>query len=230
LRRAPQNALSRAAFVAPVEGPWLQELVDASGKVVALFSPPIGAREPRPLAVGLHAMGDHPRSACGEWRGTLGAYPFVLCPFGHRLAGLEAAVAALRARYREYLQLDAPLVGGFSLGAIMLPALAAGSSTYFAVAVMAEGYPRQGLGSAAWRAKGLRRLVLVNVQAANRDRGAAVERSLRGTEIAVRNVYLGASRHEFTPFVARSVRVGLTGWLADLPGWEGYESPPLDAP
>ena len=58
---------------APTEGPWLQELRDENGTRLAMFSPPLGVQERRPLAVGLHGAYDHPSSACGEWRGTLGA-------------------------------------------------------------------------------------------------------------------------------------------------------------
>lgn len=220
------------AVPAPTQGPWLQELRDAGGELVALFSPPLAVRERRPLAVGLHGMADHPSSACGGWRGTLGAYPFVLCPFGHRPVTLERAIAALHARYPDHLDLQAPLVAGFSLGSILLPSLVAESKTRFTVAIMAEGYPRQGLvpWKAALETRGVRRLLLVNVQPANRERGADVVRLLRGGPVTVRNVYLGTSAHVFSPFLAKSIRTGLLAWLDDLPGWQGYAPPALDAP
>ncbi|HEY1532616.1 MAG TPA: hypothetical protein VGF76_01315, partial [Polyangiaceae bacterium] len=60
---------------------WLEELPLEDGNL-AYVMPPIGAREPRPLMVGVHGAGDRADWDCGGWRLGASEYPFVVCPQG----------------------------------------------------------------------------------------------------------------------------------------------------
>src|SRR5205085_7239239 len=61
--------------------PELMELRDGAD-VVGFVSVPLGAREPRPIMIGLHGGSDRPERACPAWRIAADAYPFVVCPHG----------------------------------------------------------------------------------------------------------------------------------------------------
>ena len=103
--------------------------------VVAL---PNGASAPRPVLVVIHGSGDRPDWNCDAWRHITGDRGFVLCPRGdyvpresgpgddrrytHRGGAylrrhVDAALAALATRFAGYVDVDRPVLAGFSLGA-----------------------------------------------------------------------------------------------------------------
>src|ERR1019366_5566203 len=103
--------------------------------VVAL---PNGARTPRPVLIVIHGSGDRPDWNCDAWRHITSDHGFVLCPRGEYVPKesgrgddrrythtggaylrlhLDAALTALAARFAGYVDVDRPLVAGFSLGA-----------------------------------------------------------------------------------------------------------------
>jgi predicted esterase len=104
----------------------------------AIVSLPLGTSSPRPLLVATHGAGDRAEWHCELWRGIVGDRAFVLCPQGRRTdervphasagyyypdhfaldAEVRAAVAALRQRYREHLDVTQAVYAGFSQGAI----------------------------------------------------------------------------------------------------------------
>jgi predicted esterase len=108
------------------------------GHTPAVVSLPLGATAPRPLLVAAHGAGDRAEWHCELWRGIVGDRAFVLCPQGRRTdervppanasyyypdhfaldEELEAAIRALGARYREYLDSSLAVYTGFSQGAI----------------------------------------------------------------------------------------------------------------
>jgi hypothetical protein len=239
---ASGEAAGRAPL-APTTGDWLQPLHDAEGKLVAQFSPPLGATDRRPLVVALHGGGDAPEYACGEWRGSFGSWPFILCPYGDKVGknmfgwrsgaaarrALEHAVEALIAKFPEHLDVRDPVLTGFSLGAMTAPSTLAAPGRVFPAAILVEGYAKD---FEAWprrmEAGGLRRVLFVDSQGVNAERGKAAARSLeRHTAVQARSIYIGHLGHGFFPKTVEGVRKGLSELLSGLPGWERYPYPPV---
>lgn len=226
------------------EGPWLQKLYDAQGHLVADVSPPLGATDPRPVVVALHGGGDAPAFACGEWRGTFGPWPFIVCPYGVKVAkdlygwgagsqareAAERALTAFVARYPDHADLRDPVLTGFSRGAMVAPAALATSGRVFPAAILVEGHTKDFESLARAAAKGgLTRLLFVDSQAGNAARAkadVAVFRRIDGVE--ARSVYVGPLGHGFFPKTAEGVRSGLAELLHDLPGWSRYPYPPIE--
>jgi predicted esterase len=125
----------------------------------AVVSVPNGATSPRPLLIVLHGTGDRPDWNCDAWRHITGAQAFVLCPRGdhdprestpgdrrftlrggaHLRAYLEAAIAALSARFAGYVDVERPIVTGFSLGATEIAQLALTDPARFPRVALLEG-------------------------------------------------------------------------------------------
>jgi len=125
---------ARAEPLAALEGPGFVRL-DIGGGEVAYASIPIGAREPRPVVLGVHGAADRADWSCVEWRAVVASWAFVVCPQGRphpqwrdtyvfgsgKAVGMQAerAVVELRRRYGGHVA-DGPLVyGGWSWGATL---------------------------------------------------------------------------------------------------------------
>jgi hypothetical protein len=110
------------------------------GHFAAMAAVPVGVVERRPIAIIAHGMWGGPQWDCPMWRGVLGGYVFVLCPRGiprpdqpkslppsgvafthaslEALDGeIDASFDALRAHYGAWMDEEAPLFVGCSLGA-----------------------------------------------------------------------------------------------------------------
>ena len=125
----------------------------------AVVSLPLGATARKPVLVVAHGAGDRPEWQCQVWRGIVRDRAFILCPRGfptnpyvppehtgyfyttHHALGREIALAleALRERFPEHADLDAPAYAGFSQGAIMGAMLLPGHPARFARAALVEG-------------------------------------------------------------------------------------------
>jgi hypothetical protein len=125
----------------------------------AVVAPPAGATSPHPVVVVVHGMGGTPDANCRAWRGIVGAAAFVLCPRGAfdparstrgdprythpggdaLRAHLDAGLAALAERYAGYVDVERPLVAGFSLGATEIALLAQGSPERYSRIAILEG-------------------------------------------------------------------------------------------
>ncbi|MGZ3420639.1 MAG: hypothetical protein ACXVEE_22375, partial [Polyangiales bacterium] len=125
----------------------------------AIVSLPIGTKEKRPIVIAVHGNYDRPEWQCGTWRSILHDRAFVLCPRGiqrpdspspidirftfangvEMAKELDAAIAALRARWPEFVADGPRLYTGFSLGAITGVAWILKDPTRAPVAVLTEG-------------------------------------------------------------------------------------------
>ncbi len=125
----------------------------------AVVSVPNGATSARPVVIVLHGTGDRPDWNCDAWRHITGARGFVLCPRGdddprgstpgdrrytlrggaHLRAYVQAAVDALAARFAGYVDVERPIVTGFSLGATQIAQLALSDPARFPRVAMLEG-------------------------------------------------------------------------------------------
>jgi dienelactone hydrolase len=124
----------------------------------AVVSVPLGAREPRLVALALHGNFDRPEWQCEVWRRITQGEVFVLCPRGiprtdvpkeldrwewgslaKTRAELVAALGALRSRYPEHVRPGPWVFTGFSLGAILGARLIQDPELEVGAAVLIEG-------------------------------------------------------------------------------------------
>ena len=211
---------------------------------MADFSPPLGATDPRPVVVALHGGGDAPEYACGEWRGTFGPWPFILCPYGAKVGknlygwgsgaqarlAVERALVAFRANYPEHLDLRDPVLGGFSRGSMIAPSTLGEAGTTFPAAVLVEGHIADfGSWPKKMEERGLARLLFVDSQGGNYARAQADVKAMeRRTKVKARAIYVGPLGHGFFPKTAEGVRKGMAELLGGLPGWASYPYPTIE--
>ena len=144
---------------APIPPDPLFTNLAVTGFPEAVLSVPNGATSPRPLLIVLHGTSDRPDWNCDAWRHITGAQGFVLCPRGdydprestptdrrftlrggaHLRSHLEAAIAALGARFEGYVDVERPVVTGFSLGATEIAQLALADPARFPRVALLEG-------------------------------------------------------------------------------------------
>lgn len=162
----------------PLSGAWLTELETPLAGVTAFVTPPIGATAPRPLVVGVHGAGDRPEWSCGGWRLASLSNAFVVCPQGNEMTPqtfawaspqvlatrVEAAVAAVRAKYGDYVEAAPMIFAGFSQGATFAEPFLRQNAARFPIVILAEGgyaTAKSPSFAKAFRAAGGRRVVLV---------------------------------------------------------------------
>jgi len=206
----------------------------------AIVSLPIGATESRPLVLALHGNYDRPEWQCGVWRDATRGYPFILCPRGvprrdappshdrwtYGKSGdvrreIDAALAALRSRFGDYIAPGPVLYVGFSLGAILGVGIVADHAERFPRAVLIEG------GQSGWteaRAKsfaaaGGRRVLFACGQKSCQRECKAPERLLGRAGIETRSVYGGEVGHTYDGPVADEVERALPWLVGDDPRW-----------
>jgi predicted esterase len=164
------NASDSAAALAPIPPDPLFTNLSIPGFPEAVVSVPNGATSPRPVIVVLHGSGDRPDWNCDAWRHITGARGFVLSLRGqyvpaestkddrrytHRggaylRAHVEAALEAIATRFAGYVDIERPLLAGFSLGAAEVAELAVGAPTRFPRIALVEG------GHSVWNAVTIR--------------------------------------------------------------------------
>ena len=140
----------------PPNGP---EPLEVPGFAPASHVGPSGdAAWPRPVVVVLHGNFDRPEWECDMWAEVASFHGFVLCPRGVRTpwasleedrwtykgaarveAEIEAGLAALEARYPGRATREGMVLVGFSLGAILAPALVESSPGKYAHLFLVEG-------------------------------------------------------------------------------------------
>ena len=228
------SSIATASPSAPPPLPGFFEALPVSGHLDAWLSLPTGATSRRPVVVVIHGMDDRPDWQCGGWRRATAEQAFVLCPRGTYDPGqstkddwrythpagkalldhVNAALAALNARYPDYVDADHPLLAGFSLGASEVLAIAVQSPNRFPRIALIEG------AAGAWPSaridaflQGGVRVLYGAGQRANEATMRATAKQLvaRGLETHVVFAPVG---HTFDPPLEDAVRAEL-GWFTE---------------
>src|SRR5690606_33260807 len=109
------------AGLPPLDAPWIERL-DLPEGGLAFVTPPVSAREVRPIVVAVHGAVDDPGLMCSAYRLIVDVYAFVVCPGGrpigdkyvwssgeHLARRVHEAVAATKAKYPGRVAEDAPM-------------------------------------------------------------------------------------------------------------------------
>jgi pimeloyl-ACP methyl ester carboxylesterase len=217
------------------------EALPVAGHPDAWMSLPTGATGKRPVVVVIHGSGDRPDWQCGGWRRATGEFPFVVCPRGavspgestkndvrytHRggaalLAYIDASLAALEARYPEYVDASTPILAGFSLGASEILALAVQAPARFPRIALVEG-ATGGWADArvdAYVAGGGLRVLFGAGQRANEAAASVVVKRLLAKGLDARVVFAPVN-HTFEPPLEDAIHDALAWLVAGDARWK----------
>jgi pimeloyl-ACP methyl ester carboxylesterase len=234
------------ATLPPLGGvPWQMDLTDeTTHKPIGSVSIPLGAREKRPILIALHGAGDRPGWACGEWRGVVNAYPFIVCPRGQGASeanlywqspektkeGIDVMLAATRKLFAPWIdETESVVIVGFSMGTTEASVLAARDPKRYPRIVLTEGsfdatatetFTRAYHGERALFACTTRGCPSVYL-------GAARALSRRG--IACRVNDAGTTQHGIWESVVHSLRRDWPWVVSGMPGWSRYTPLPEEA-
>jgi dienelactone hydrolase len=159
---APASAATAPTLAAPGAAPFSEPTplvtLAVPGFRDAVVAVPLGATSPRVVALALHGNFDRPEWQCEVWRRITRGEVFVLCPRGiprtdvpksldrwewssvaKTKTEIVAALAALRARYPDYVKSGPIAFTGFSLGAILGARLIQDPELNIGAAVLVEG-------------------------------------------------------------------------------------------
>jgi len=229
--------------LAPLQGTWISEINENGVRYwVAL---PLGARERRPLIVGIHGAGDRADWACSEWLTTLGSHAFVVCPVGvpaqwkdtfswgsaEMIATRsERAVAAVKARYADYIA-EGPLVyGGWSQGATLASQVFLARPKMFDRVVLVEAghTPLDASAVAAGLVKGgAIRAVVACSSMPCRGFATQLEAAAKRAKLPVRTVDVGLRGHWFDEPMFRAIGPAFVWSVDDTEeerGWRGLDA------
>ncbi len=227
----------------PLEADGALISLAVEGHADAVVSVPLGAVGRRPVAIAAHGNYDRPEWQCEVWRLVLGDDVFILCPRGvprpdspsrddvrftyssNRALEreIDAALAALRARFPDHAGEGAVLYTGFSLGAIMGAAIASRRPADFPRLVLVEGGHDKWTpaAAAAFGKGGGARVLFVCSQGGcagdARQAAARLERAGVATRVA-RSKDVG---HTYDGAVAEEARRGLPWVVEGDPRWAG---------
>lgn len=198
--------------------------VDGFGDAVA--SLPLGTTAPKPVLLALHGNFDRPEWQCEVWRTIVHDGGFVLCPRGiprrdtpkvwdrweygnvkRTTAEIDAALAALRARFGAYVAEGPVVFTGFSLGAILGVHIVQSKPERFPRVVLIEG------GQGAWslpRAKrfkerGGERVLFACGQTPCVQTSRAIAKLLEKNSVFARVVFGGNVGHTYDGVVANAI-------------------------
>jgi len=226
----------------PLAAEWM-ERIDLPGGQVVNVAPPVGSTERRPVIVAVHGAVDDPALMCSAWRLVADVYPFVVCPGGAPLGGskyvwrssdaidrsIDAALAAVRARWGERVHQGPAVYVAFSQGANMAGPVLGRRPGRFARAVLTEG----GYGAfaelasaKAYAAAGGERVLFTCSQSGCAGAFERSHRSLTRAGVDVRVSYSGPHGHSIPPPVRASLNDALPWVIEGLAGWETYAAAP----
>lgn len=247
---APVATVAEEAGLAPLAAPWIEK-VDLPDGGLAFVTPPVSAREPRPIVVAVHGAVDDPGLMCSAWRLIADAYPFVVCPAGTPLGApgssgegrkyvwgsgeqiakrVHEALDAVRARHPEHVAKDAPIVyAAFSQGANMAGRLLVAEAKRFPRAVFTEGgyhvFDDAELGR-TYASRGGERVLFTCSQPGCAGAFATSRAALERAGVEARIEYSGPHGHSMPPPVRESIHAALPWIVAGLAGWEAYRDTP----
>lgn len=228
----PPELLGKPLQALPVEG--------FGSATIAL---PLGTRGPRPVIIALHGNYDRPEWQCEVWRDISESFPWVLCPRGvprtdapksadrWTYAGwpklrdeIEAGLEALAAAHPTYVDTEAPIFTGFSLGAILGVHLLTSTATegqkllpaYRAAVLIEGGYTGWHLNAAkTFSARGGQRVLFACGQSTCRQASKQAARMLEKHGVSAEIVSGGDIGHTYSDAVADAVR-SRWGWLTQV--------------
>jgi len=165
-----QDADAPAPPLPPIADRPLFTNLTVTGYPEPVVSVPNGATSRRPVILVAHGTSDRPDWNCDAWRHITSARGFVVCPRGEHapqestrdderftlrggaylLGYVDAALAALAVRFAGYVDVDRPVLAGFSLGATEMAQLAVRDPARFPRIAMLEG------GQKVWTAAAIR--------------------------------------------------------------------------
>jgi hypothetical protein len=166
----------------------------------ARVSVPLGATDPRPIVIVLHADGERADQYCKIWRGISGGRPFVLCPVLRAQqtdeqveAALRGALGALKSKFTDYVAGGSVMLAGFGSGAERAMQIARQEPSFFARLVLVDGghASLSATAAGAYAQRGGQRLLLGCSKDSCR---AAIEPKipvLRSQNLAVELLYAG---------------------------------------
>jgi predicted esterase len=218
---------------------WLERLTLADGNV-AYVTPPVGAREPRPLIVAVHGAGDRPEWSCGGWRLAASDYAFVVCPQGLKMDArsfawdvphtiserVRAALDAVHARFGAYIAEGPTIYAGFSQGATLASSALVESAGHFPVVVLAEGgynLIRDPAFLRRLRASGTSRVMLVCGSAVCFQTARNAEPNFFREGIDVLTAGDALSGHNLNQRMQDALHVAWPALVRGLPNWRGFE-------
>ena len=222
-----------AVALAPLRGAWM-ETVTLDDGTEASVTLPLGATEPRPIVVGVHGSGDRPEWSCGEWRGVVDSYAFVVCPHGTPSGNafvwkssdqvekrVMAALAAARAKYGLYVMDGPAIYAGFSQGAHMAAAVVKRHPDVFTLIALDEGgYWQTGGDFAATFARGGgKRALLMCSTPGCQTNFTQSQQLLQKSGVDVRVADLGPFGHTINNDVIAAIKPQWKWLVRDDPRW-----------
>ena len=237
---AAPAASARSALPPLIGVAWIEHL-DLEDGHEAYVTPPIGAREPRPLIVAVHGAGDRAEWSCGGWRMVASEYAFVVCPQGLKMDALRfgwdsaetirkrvrLAIAAARARFGEYIAPGPTVFVGFSQGATLsAPTLLDPAQPFGVIALSEGGY------NVIQNQATLKRLAEQGVQRLLLACGTpgcftTMKASVPAFERAGLGVLIGGdprAGHNLNGEMQAGLQRVWPQFVADLPNWRGFRT------
>jgi predicted esterase len=222
----------------PLVANWVEPLPLADGNL-AYVMPPIGARGPRPLIVGVHGAGDRPDWACGGWRLGESEYAFIVCPQGLKMDPLrfawdsprtitrrvESALRAVRERFGAYIADGPVLYVGFSQGATLAgPVLLAEPNRFPAVALAEGGYGllRDPAFLRRLRENGTSRVMIVCGSAACFQTASSVAPNLARAGLELLTAGDAHAGHNLNQPMQQALRARWPAFVDGLPNWRDF--------
>ena len=238
-----RNTANSQSVLPPLSGhEWLETLELGSGHQ-AVVAIPLGAREPRPVVVGVHGAGDRAEWACGGYRNATGAHAFIICPQGlprgdgkfstasvERLAkDIELAVQKTREAFGAYVASGPPTYSGFSLGAIRGVHVVAPQGKEFPRVLLVEGGARElsPRSVESFVATGGERVLLLCAAARCDESLHSAARAIERKGARARVVAAGTGRHNLDGTMMRRIAQNWAWLVEGDPRWASW-SPPAD--
>jgi predicted esterase len=236
---APAPSARGAPSLPPLTGlSWLEQMPLDDGSLLYV-SPALGATEPRPVVVALHGAGDRAEWSCGGWRVVASEYAFVVCPQGLKMDAerfgwdspatierrVEAALAAVHARFGAYVAEGPTLYVGFSQGATMAgPTLLAKKDRFPVVALAEGGYNliRDTSFLQRLKANGTSRLLIVCGSPACFQTANSVRPSFARIALDLQIAGDPLSGHNLNQRMQAAVHPAWPSLVAGLPNWQSF--------